>query len=942
MKRSLFAKHFKSTVLAVPACALMLGAAQAGTTVGLNFQAWYYDSGATPQTVGFGYGYQTTGFPVTAKAFGVDVANWFNTDPLNCQASIAETTVFGPNLGASYTAHNAWQSGIGEQNAGFNVKPAIPETVAPGNNEATWGYLDDGNGTVQAPAVVITNLAASFPHGYVVQTIAAEAGVTAYAPVDFTDGSTTQTVSYATYYVANDPSVNPDVKGGTVGLAPSQAFTSDTFYINCHIKGSGNRSTLAGFIITDQPVVTQDPVKTTVNQGATLTLSATAIGLTNGLGYQWQIGSVPIPGATNSTYTKAGVTALADSGNYSVVVTNLYGSTTSGVAAVTVNAVASIATDLTGVSSTIYSGANFASWSVVGSGALPLSFQWYRNGSPVAGQTNTTLTLSNVTTAASGNYSVTITNIYGKANSSTNQLTVVTSPDLYTTDVAQAAPGAYWPLNDASGAVLASDYSGNGHNGTNIGGVTTGVTGPVPPAYQGFHAGNTAFGFDGGSGYIDFGTGPSLSGTTDFSLEAWINTTTTANGVIIQQRSTLGYNGEYQFIVNSSGTLGFFLYGGGYQYSFATSRTVNDGLWHYVAFVRSGVNGYIYIDGTLAASATGPLSPLDATIPTYVGADQRDSTSYFSGSIADVAVYPYALSVHTVTLHAYNGIYGNSPFSLSIVPGGFIADTKPVGTLYPGLDHGVGWTNSFTDGASVTRTGVAVFTGNSQIATPAEPAFNTPSGTIMFWVLANAPLPGPGSEGAMLFDRRTTNGTVIVLNNDGAIEWQGQNGARNQFEAGYVPDGNWHQVAVTYGQTISDTISIYIDGNLAGSNPVTNGWTWPVTQELEVGKSHDPYWEALNGELDDFRIYNRILTATEIASAYTGSLVDTSALTVLYEFNTASVGTSINWPVGALFSSPALGTNAVWTPVPNAIPPYPFQAPGVPLVGPALFYQAGF
>src|SRR6478752_3936341 len=88
MKRKLLPQHLGKSLLAVPAAALMLGAAQAGTTIGLNFQAWYYDSGTVPQTVGFGQGYQTTGFPVTAKAFGVSTANWINTDPLDCSSAL--------------------------------------------------------------------------------------------------------------------------------------------------------------------------------------------------------------------------------------------------------------------------------------------------------------------------------------------------------------------------------------------------------------------------------------------------------------------------------------------------------------------------------------------------------------------------------------------------------------------------------------------------------------------------------------------------------------------------------------------------------------------------------------------------------------------------------------------------------------------------------------
>src|SRR5208337_1199942 len=111
MKRKRLNTSFlKQTVLAVPAAALMLGAAQAGTTVGLNFEAWYYDSGTTPQTIGYGKGYQTTGWPVTAMAFGVEAANWYGTaspDLLDANSvTINNTYTFGPGgaLSATLTA----------------------------------------------------------------------------------------------------------------------------------------------------------------------------------------------------------------------------------------------------------------------------------------------------------------------------------------------------------------------------------------------------------------------------------------------------------------------------------------------------------------------------------------------------------------------------------------------------------------------------------------------------------------------------------------------------------------------------------------------------------------------------------------------------------------------------------------------------------------------
>jgi len=238
---------------------------------------------------------------------------------------------------------------------------------------------------------------------------------------------------------------------------------------------------------------------------------------------------------------------------------------------------------------------------------------------------------------------------------------------------------------------------------------------------------------------------------------------------------------------------------------------------------------------------------------------------------------------------------------------------------------------------------VEVFAAGSQIVTPAAPELDSPSGTIMFWIQANAPIPGPGSEGAMLLDHRTTVGAVIVLNDGGAIFWQGQGGSRNSITGGYVPDNNWHHVAVTYGQTTSDFINIYVDGILAGTTQVTNAWSWPTNQQLEIGTSHDNYWKKFNGQMDDFRIYNRVLNDTEIGQAFSnGALVDANALLLRYNFDTAGVGQSLSWSTGPLQSSPALGPSAVWTPVPNAAPPYPFLPPPPTGMTNTLFYRVAF
>lgn len=941
MKRKLVnARFLKQTALAVPAAALMLGAAQAGTTVGLNVQSWYYDSSTTPQTIGFGQGYQTTGFPVTAKAFGLAPANWVNTEPQYCKAAVATSVVLG-SVTANLSAVNPWSGDIGNlvnpADEWTNSGPLQVSTssVLPGNDEVTWGYEDNTGWTNN-----LSGLNTAFPNGYVLELIGA-VKCTANSRVVVTVGATTTTNAFDTIYTAGNANYP-----GPIGLLAIPG-TSDTITFGAASRdiNSAQSCALAGFILTDQPVVVKDPPNASPNQGAALSLSANVIGV-GPLSYQWRTNGTPIPGATSATYSNSSVKA-ADAGSYDLVVTNLYGATTSGVATVTIIQVPVINTDLLGISGTIFAGANFSAWSVVAGGALPLHYNWF-NGSTPAGNDSPTLTLTNVSLADSGDYHVTVTNSLGSAKSATNHLTVVASPDLYTTDVAQDAPGAYWPLGEASGTI-AVDYSGAAHNGTNNGGLTLGATGPRPPSYQGFNSGKLAYQFDGSSSYIDCGTGPSLSGTTDFTLEAWVNTTATTIGQIVQQRYASGFNGEYYLEVNANGTVSFFLYGGGAtQFSFSSPNSVNDGNWHHIAAVRrNGTNGVIYIDGTAAATQnTATIAPLDKTFITYIGADMRDKVSFFNGSISDVAIYPYALPASRIGLHAYNGRLGNSTIALSMTIGGYVLDSKPAGAAHPGANYGTTWLASVTDTAPtpVTRSGVAHFAGGAQIATPTNADFNSPVGTICFWMLTDVPAAG---HGEMLFDHRTTAGLVLFLDGlpSGGIDVQYTGNA--SFEAGgYVVDSKWHHVALTYDQSASGNVSVYLDGALLVSQANTAAWSWDPTQQIELGRSHDPYWQTYNGQMDDFRIYSRVLTDAEIgtiaAPATSDTLVDNSALKVRYNFDTTGGGRSLAWPAGSLLSSPTLGPSAVWTPVTSAVSPYPFLPP--PPISPAgttLFYRVG-
>jgi hypothetical protein len=93
---------------------------------------------------------------------------------------------------------------------------------------------------------------------------------------------------------------------------------------------------------------------------------------------------------------------------------------------------------------------------------------------------------------------------------------------------------------------------------------------------------------------------------------------------------------------------------------------------------------------------------------------------------------------------------------------------------------------------------------------------------------------------------------------------------------------------------------------------------------LELGLSHNTNsWQAYVGLLDDVRFYNRVLTPSEITSAYGGALVDTTALIMQLNFTAApGPGVNLTWKCGDAVLQSADSVNGPYTDVPGAASPY--------------------
>ncbi|TAK96422.1 MAG: PKD domain-containing protein [Verrucomicrobia bacterium] len=118
------------------------------------------------------------------------------------------------------------------------------------------------------------------------------------------------------------------------------------------------------------------------------------------------------------------------------------------------------------VGQTVNPGAS-VTFSVVASGATPLSYQWRFNGANISGATSSSYTKSNVQATNAGNYSVVVSNLYGTATSANAVLSVNTPPVITTPPASQTVIGgstATFTVTATGTVPLAYQWRCNGTN----------------------------------------------------------------------------------------------------------------------------------------------------------------------------------------------------------------------------------------------------------------------------------------------------------------------------------------------------------------------------------------------------------------------------------------------------------------------------------------------
>ena len=144
--------------------------------------------------------------------------------------------------------------------------------------------------------------------------------------------------------------------------------------------------------------------------------------------YQWQKNGTILSGANSSTLLISSV-STADTGYYSCIMSNAFGSITSSSAYLSLLLPPTITSQPSALSKCLSESATF---SITASGSNPLNYQWYNTNGLISGATNNTFTINSVGLNDQSSYYCVVTNNCGFYTSNGASLTLKTAPDIST------------------------------------------------------------------------------------------------------------------------------------------------------------------------------------------------------------------------------------------------------------------------------------------------------------------------------------------------------------------------------------------------------------------------------------------------------------------------------------------------------------------------------
>ncbi len=186
----------------------------------------------------------------------------------------------------------------------------------------------------------------------------------------------------------------------------------------------------------------------------------------------------------------------------------------------------------------------------------------------------------------------------------------------------------------------------------------------------------------------------------------------------------------------------------------------------------------------------------------------------------------------------------------------------------------------FKSSSTFAQTGEAInFDGvNDVINFTNAPALQLNNGTVEAWI--KIPISGAGFSHRSVVVKQWAYGLFLLNNRLAAYDWV----TTGTFTAGIaLNDNNWHHVAFSFQNGVTNGSRLYIDGVATGP-----AFTYNIHNQGTIPAVGGNPWSGqyLNGTIDEVRIWNTLRTPCEI-SAYMGYEIPNSApgLVANYHFN---------------------------------------------------------
>ena len=416
-----------------------------------------------------------------------------------------------------------------------------------------------------------------------------------------------------------------------------------------------------------------------------------------------------------------------------------------------------------------------------------------------------------------------------------------------TTDTVQILDGtplesiATYQLNNATTSIPNNTYPGTASNVT----YTTGKFGQAAV-------------FNGSSSNISIGT-ELIPATSNFSLSFWINRNTSSDSDLFNQATSSGDIRTY-FKLFSNGTFGVFSAGtnGSRIQVPNTTSAITNGQWEHIAIVRDGSNMTFYINGT---GETETIS--GGTVGVGRGDLTIGSASAAPDAIIDqVRIFNTALSAGEVTI-LYNETVATASNSYINLPSGVAYYKMSDATDQTGSYDGTATDVNFNVAGKFGNAGE--FNGSSSKVLASVPKSSNQS--FSFWTKH-----GTQSNSTATYLGYSNTGSngffslCISSGNFSILYWNGSTYARNTSTIN-IADNTWHHVILN---TVGNVFTIYLDGNTTPVYTTTlSGFTHATRNDLQISfETPDGAASYFNGSIDQVRIFNRVITSTEVETLY--------------------------------------------------------------------------